>query len=425
MGERRADEERLTEAVGRALDALLADRDVSAIRADASGLFEVVRRGRREPLDARLDAALFEALSEGMRALAPGGGPLALAWQGHRLTTFAAGDRVVLFVEKAPALGVTLADLEEEGLLPPGLAEELVALLLEGHGLLVVGPARSGRDRLAVAAARAAASCLTVAELSGRSAEWLAEVPLPSGDLGARLETARGFGVDVGLCLGVTLDEVAALAARPSGLALVASVTCASAAQLNAAAASSGARAVLDAVAGQVCVLGYAPDGRARLLEHHVPAHAATQAVEAAPAAVAAPSRPTPRPAPAPALPHAALPPLEGLPPLEPLAPGPPTGWASSSPDDDPGWELSDGAPPAQVDEPPATRPAADSEFDRVLADVRGRPSFTPRPPDMHPQARRLQGDPFGGLTFEPPRGQPDGDEPDEEPDPPASRRTR
>jgi hypothetical protein len=54
----------------------------------------------------------------------------------------------------------------------------------------------------------------------------------------------------------------------------------------------------------------------------------------------------------------------------------------------------------------------ADGSFDAALAAQKQRPSFTPRPPRPHPQAGALRGgDPFGGLTFEPPPGGPGEDD--------------
>jgi hypothetical protein len=105
------------------------------------------------------------------------------------------------------------------------------------------------------------------------------------------------------------------------------------------------------------------------------------------------------------------------LPPLPPLPSGPPAGWAASEPDEDPGWELGR-PPPAGGDAPRAdddaavgsVDPSADtgetrSGFDDVMKQMKDRPTFKPRPPAEHPQARALRGDPLGGLTLEPPPG--------------------
>lgn len=112
----------------------------------------------------------------------------------------------------------------------------------------------------------------------------------------------------------------------------------------------------------------------------------------------------------------------DALPPLAAL----PAAWASDAPDDDPGWELGE-PPPAGGDDPPSTSPsmptsatnasgAPKGSFDAALAAAgKGKPSFAPRAPKPHPQTAQLRGapmggaggDPFGGLTLEPPPGGP------------------
>jgi hypothetical protein len=91
-----------------------------------------------------------------------------------------------------------------------------------------------------------------------------------------------------------------------------------------------------------------------------------------------------------------------GLEPLPPLGMGPPAGWANAG--NDPGWEL-DNVPEGEP------IPPTPSIFDETMSRQRERPAFQPRPPQPHPQARSLRGDPFGGLTFEPPGGPPDDDD--------------
>lgn len=413
------------EAVLRAeLSTLLDDHDVSAVRALFGAPLEVMRRGRRERLEAALATALFEQLGEALARRTPDEGLLCAPLDRHRVTLGRLPDgRPLLFVQKAPSLDVSLEDLEDECLLPAGLGAELLAVAAEGHGLVALGPAPVGADRLVAAIARALAERLGVALASEGDASWASPLPAGGGGVVARFTLAAACGADAALAFALSLDEAAALAGAATGALRLVSVRCPSAAHLEAALAARAAPVA--GLAGQLCVLGYDAQGRPRLVEYHAPQAATPR--EGAPREP--PREPAREPArePPPARPDllssaAALPPsssvgdgalspvpglrvpLDGLPPLGPLPAGPPVAWASTSPEDDPGWELSGPPPPGAGLGAASEPPAADGgPFARVMAEVRGRPTFTPRPPAPHPQARQLQDDPFGGLTFEPP----------------------
>ncbi len=418
-------------AVDAAVGALLLDHDVTEILALEGGFLEVLRRGRRERLDVVLEGPLFALLREA-------GAEHALVRLklrgGQQLVSGPLVDgRTALRIEKGAPLDATLDALAQEGMLPAGVGAELVAAVLEGAGLLVLGPSRTARQRCVAAVVRA---------LQG-SVAWLGctdalapLVPVPLERDAAVVDKARAavsLGADAVCGLELHAADVADVARASLGLPLVCSVQASS---MEALAAALGMP--VGAAAGTSAVIGLGPDGRPRLVELHGPARAADHddeaptpgaAATAAPplgatvapavsAVVTAAGRGIPgafsgAPAPAEVSGLRQRPPGgdvvdEPLPPLGEL----PHGWASDAPDDDPGWELGDtGAPP----------PAG--SFDAALQSTKSRPSFAPRPPPAHPQARALRADaageragavadPFGGLTFEPPPGGPaDGDE--------------
>lgn len=210
------------------------------------------------------------------------------------------------------------------------------------------------------------------------------------------------------------------------------------------------------------CTMGFGPRGEPRLAMcvrdgveptlaradsqsgiTHAAAHARPPLSQAVPSALptAMPAALTTSEPPAIAQPQARGGPGAELPPLQPLGPAPPSDWMSDAPEMDPGWDVkseSDLAlghlrqPPPLVDRPveegenakasgppredppredpphddkvAANVPAEASAFAQTLENVAKRPPFQPRKPSEHPQAKKLREDPFGGLTFEPPR---------------------
>ena len=431
------------DAVQAGLGALLADKDVAEVLTLEGGFLEVVRRGRRERLDAVLEGPLLALVREhgaerGVVRYALKGG--------HALTAGPLVDgRVALRITKAPALDATLEGLVQEGLLPAGVPEELVAAVLEGAGLLVLGSARAGRQRVLAGVVRA---------LQGRLA-WFActdalagLVPVALDRASSTLDKAKAavfLGADAVCALELSIDDVSLLARAHLGVPLVASVACPSMEALAAALEDDGVDIAGAAV--QAAVVGHAPDGRPRLIELHGPTRTSPQESSGAPPAhddepktLPPPSRaggersgslgdtPSPpgtferprartgeprevsglvrRPAGlrADGLRADGVVEEEPLPPLGDL----PAGWGSEAPDHDPGWELG-GPPPPGGDEP---GPGGAGTFDAALAAKKGRPSFAPRPPRPHPQTASLRGDdPFGGLTLEPPPGGPPDDD--------------
>jgi hypothetical protein len=403
----------LQQAVQAAVGATLDDKDVTAIDAVEGGLLEVVRRGRRERLQVVVEGPLFALLRERGAELDVVNATLA---GGARLVAAPLADgRIAVAVHKAAPTDVRFEHLVEEGLLPPGIGEELVAAVLEGQGVAVVGPARTGRVRIAAAVARALASVVRCAALG---------VDVPAGcrpapgiaHLVARARTAVALGADVVIGLDLTVREAADLAANTPGAPVVAAIAAPSVPVLVGAAGDK----VLPALFPLIAVVGFTPDGRPRLLELHggqgtagsapsTPATATTTTATTTTSAVAltatstgptTTAQPATAPLPAPvsrAMP-AAVPPV--APPLLPgdevvLGEAPPADWASADADDDPGWELgslaADGEPPVP------------GSFDAALAVAARRPSFTPRSPSAHPSMHALRG--TGGLTFEPPPG--------------------
>lgn len=435
MSERASDD--VEGAVGAALGALLSDADVFSIDLVEGGALEVERRGRRDHLPADVDPALYEAL----RAAGAPDRLLELELEhGHQLTAAAGPSGLVVHVEKALQEVPGIPTLLEEGMLSGEAAAGLMEAVLSGTSVLVGGPCRSGRERLAAALAGQAAHAFPVAALdpappsaAGPGAPaalspvpWPLEVELegqPEGRL-ARATVARALGR-----VGLWARELTVVDAR----ALVALGDCV----VIAAWPVSRAPADLPTNVLHVAV-GFAPDGAPELkpsddLELWMVPRAPVSSMSTAlvrPAAAAArgpavrsvEDRPA-RDRPEAAAPSPAVLPAE-LPPLKPLAPGPPDGWAHADVEVSPGWELDDdGAPLAPVDphEPRGLAAHLDEEgaarFEATLREVQRRPTFKPRPPQEHPQARQLRGeDPLAGLTLEPPPGgDPLDDDDDEE----------
>ncbi len=441
----------LDDAVATQLAALLHDRDVSEVTAVEGSPLELVRRGRRERLDVRLDPAVFgmvreEGAAQGLVAYALKGG--------HRLVAAQLRDgRVAVRVQKAPNVDASLAVLVEEGALSQDAAQELLRGVHTGLGLVVLGPARSGRVRLLCAVARAVHERLFLVAITDAAPHECLPAPLGVVDgaaAGASIEqrarAAAELGADALVALELTAAELARLATVDLPVPLIATVQSSSIGALQASLGRGAPGAQLDAVCGQAAVVGFSPEGRPLLVELLGPADASSSSSGPSGAASSAEgpgahatlrrgiSREEDRqpagddgpeillpPPPAYAPPPRARPPMQAVYVDEdgPVALGapPPSSWASDSPDHDPGWEL------ARVD--PASDPAGDgplddgTPFDAALARTRGsastppRPQFSPRPPPMHPQARALKG--AGGLTFEPPSAPP-GSAPREDP---------
>ncbi|MCC7071282.1 MAG: hypothetical protein IT383_08165 [Deltaproteobacteria bacterium] len=391
----------IDDAVEAALGALLRDRDVGELQCLEGGFLQVLRRGRRERLDAVLEGPLFGLVRDhgAERQL------IALRLRGgHQLWAGPCVDgRCALRVLKAPQLDVELDALADEGMLPPGLSTELAAAAAQG-GVLVLGASRAGRQRLACAVARTAQRALAFAAVGERTAPLF---PCPAGaDVAAQAHAADALGFDALFALELTPAACAQLMQAGAALPLVASVRAPSTEAMSHALAG----APLDALAALVCVVGVGPDGRPRLMEMHGAADPGGPA-DASGAPAAAPRLALGRAPSAP--PSGASAPGDELPPLA----VPPSTWASDEPDDDPGWELA--GLPADAAAP------APGSFDAALARQSARPPFAPRAPRPHPQAAALAGNPFGGLTFEPPPAPPGGEhsdgsaaegDPDEEP---------
>lgn len=409
----------VADAVEQGLGALLSDRDVGEVASLEGGMLQVVRRGRRQRLDARLEGPLFALLHDALAASIPVGATASDAAQGsstlrmrlrggHVLTCAALADgRLALRVVRAPVVEVSLDDLVQEGLLPAEIPHELVAAARAGTGVLVLGTSRSGRQRVLVALARAVQDRYALFGLTDELSALL-PVPLPRGaGITARALAAAALGADALCALDLAATDVAALAQLCPGPPLLASVAAPTVDALEGA-LEGVPRA---AVAGHIAVVGHGPDGEPRLLEMHGPPVLSEPATDGGATDEE----------------HADLEPDEllpavvhprgdrgrstdesqddtGVPALEVL----PAAWASDAPDDDPGWELAG---------QPSTPPTAGS-FDAALASQKQRPSFAPHVPPQHPQARTLQArglgkDPFGGLTFEPPPGGPEREEND------------
>jgi hypothetical protein len=382
------------------LGALVDDEGAVEVRAVVEGdkaQLTVTRAGRRERLEVPAPPLDVEA-------------PSALDLDELRVHLAPRGDAVHVYARRRAQAADPLRALVEEGALPPGFDEELLAAALAGHGLLAVGPARALRRRAVRALAAAASEVAHVLDLDE-----------DEGPLRARAERAVALGAEVVSC-EVDLDELRRAARAPLDVAWIASVRAPTAEALFAALSSA-------AVTGHVCVFGYTPDGTPRLVERHAPG----AAVDAAPA-VASPPPPASAAEPTRMIVEvddprsvAGLP--DNLPPLPDLAEAPPDDWGA--PDDGPGWELADlgsvadgsGGDGPKVRELGSTPPTpADARertaFEKALAGAKApTPQFRPRPPSPHPKARELQApeeeeeDPLGGLTLEPPGAAPE-DEP-------------
>ncbi len=389
----------IQDAAQQAFAALLLDRDVFEVISHEGGSTEVHRTSSRERVGV-VEGPLFALLRES----GAGSDVIEVTLKhGHRLLAGPLHDgRIVLRLLKiSQAADVTVAALEADSVLPPGIGAEMQAALLQGAGVLVVGPSRVGRQRTAVAVMRAVAPLLRVVGVTDSSS--LVDIALKGRPIEHRASAAVALGADALFALELSVRDLASLArARPS-VPLLASIDIATAEALNSALDAAGVS--LLAVATNVAVVGFSPQGRPRLVELHGP----TRHVDA-PTSGAAPMR-SHEPH------HEAVVPVRALggPTAavysdDPVMHAPPEAWADIGPHDDPGWELA-----ASALSSPPTRALHDqvraaSSFDAALVKLRDSaaraPAFTPRQPSAHPQAatlRAAKADPFGGLTFEPP----------------------
>jgi hypothetical protein len=314
--------------------------------------------------------------------------------------------RVALSLSKPAPTDARLEHLVEEGVLPGGVDGELVAAVLEGGGVAVIGPARAARARVVVAVARALSPLLRIVSLSEDVPAGCVpgpascRTPAPGGvDVDARAATAVLLGADVLVALDLTPAEARGLARAALPVPVVAAVRCASMAALQAAFGEASVRSVFALTA----VLGLAPDGRPRLVELHGAAGEAMPPSAITPAPTTTTTTPTTTTA-AGAEPSASVARREASTTttidVPALADAPPADWASSDADDDPGWELGS----------MSNGPAAAGSFDAALQAAAKRPAYTPRPPAAHPQTRSLSGGTpspdlkgTGGLTLDPP----------------------
>ena len=371
---------------------LLADRDVTEVQSVEGGLVEVLRRGRRERLETVLEGPLFEILREH----GAGAGVVSfLTGEGHALDACALTDgRVAFSLQKAPPTEVSLKNLLEEGVLPEGVPDELVAAVLQGSGVLFLGPSRTARQRAAVAVGRALTGRLRLGVLASPGIAGALPPPL-AASFAERVQRSVRLGVDAVLGLEVSIEECAWLVGHPPAVPFIGSVRASSMAALTA----SLAGAAVEALAGLTAVLGHGPDGRPRLIELH-------GAVPDAGVGTASSASGPPRPPPAPSRPpSSAFAPVMHAPSL-PALESPPVEWGGTQTAEDPGWELSSLSSLSSL--PPGPTPSPGS-FDAALKAAAQRPVFSPQPPPAHPQTRSLRG--TGGLTFEPPGGEAGADE--------------
>ena len=377
----------LATATAAALGALLLDKDVSGIDVVEGGLPELVRRGRRERLQLLVEGPLFAVLRERGADNAlfevdlPGGVHLAA---GPLLD-----GRVAVSVRRAAPTDVNLSDLVEEGLVPVGVPDELVAALHLGLGLVVLGPASSARTRLSVAVARAVSKQLRVMALGTDVPAQSVPAPRVAGDddLVTRARAASALGADVLYAHAVTVVELASLLRASLPVPLLASVAVSNMALLR-----EGLGTLSPLTVGLAAVVGFDPEGCPRLLELHGDSGASSSS--------SSPSSSS-------SLPSSSSSSSSTLSSVDDdtVAPddAPPAEWASQDIDDDPGWELGPVQSPSSLPSllPASTSPPAPGSFDAALQSVARRPSYTPRAPAPHPQHSALRG--TGGLTFEAP----------------------
>ena len=431
--EREAGAHRIGDLVTESLQVFLSDRDVSEIRAQSSGGIQVVRRGRWERLQASLEPEIFEALERHAHTQAGDGKrknagviPVAIDLPCAELRWNERVSGQEIWCHKHPPYDVTVDELVDSGVVSATDAESVLSHAAGGGGCLVLGPARYHTDRWVIALANALGTQRWMAcARPGAEISWADCSLAPGQEWVEACRTQLLRGAEGLFTWGLSSAQFLQLCqARLGGLGIY-GLRIASLEQLLELLDANDVRCT--SAATQACVLGHDASGNMKLALHRfgaVPDNplihgrqdapgVARELREVAPAqapvvpndpiSAAPPSRPT-------SIPDAVLDdPFEGLPPLEPLPPGPPNAWASNAPNDDPGWELGGGNPvgtPSGAASTTGTPGESNTGFADVMNQVRARPTFQPRPPDPHPLARKLQTDPFGGLTLEPPAGE-------------------
>jgi hypothetical protein len=314
--------------------------------------------------------------------------------------------RITLHRPAAAAEASVLA-LERQGVLPIGIGPELVTAMIDGAGVVVVGPARAARRAVVRAVATTIAEVVSLWSLTEHEPFPTAEAP----GVDARARDAVALGADALVGVDLALEDAVALSRLAPAAPLLISVACPSADVLHAALARGGG----GPLGATLAVVGFGMDGGARLVELHGPTRAAPVS-GARPIARDDDDEALARPRVAPGGGHAEREPHDDkLPPLPPV----PAAWASDDAEDEPGWELGSAGDDDPPRDPPAGKQGAAPTAPRgsfgaaLLGKQRGAlPAFTPRTPPSHPQAAHLQAgrlrsgaDPFGGLTLEPPPG--------------------
>ncbi|HEY1100527.1 MAG TPA: hypothetical protein VGF99_16420 [Myxococcota bacterium] len=414
----------LHEALVAAVGGLLVDKDVASVDVVEGGLPEVVRRGRRERLHVLVEGPLFQLLRE--RGATTQVVSLRLSLPSGVVVVFAAplrDGRIAVSLRRTAPTDVQLTHLVEEGVLPAGVDGELVAAVWQGTGVVVLGPARAARNRVAVGLARAVGTSLRVIALGDDVPAGAWPAPLVD-DVVERARIACALGADALFAIDVDAGSAAALATAALPVPLILGVAV-SAMEPLLFALGDGERGQQRALCGLAAVIAWDHDGRPRLVELHGDSDGpagtvdtVNVAVQTAPApiatttpvAFAAPTSPT-QSMRAPSVAPLTMPSLTSTPLATSVRADDgavPADWASANIDDDPGWELGNlgqaalSTPPTPTTTPTSSSPKPGS-FDAALKAAASRPQFSPRPPPMHPQASALRG--TGGLTLEPPGG--------------------
>ena len=201
----------LHEAFASALGLLLDDKDVASVDVVEGGLPEVVRRGRRERLHVLVEGPLFQVLRErgvteqplSTRLAGPGGGAVVVAAPLR-------DGRIAVSVRRPEPTDALLSLIVEEGVIPAGVDDELVAAVWQGTGVIVLGPARAARHRVAIAIARAVGTQLRIVALGDDvpAGGW----PAPRvDDIVERARIACALGADVLFALDVSAAEAVRL----------------------------------------------------------------------------------------------------------------------------------------------------------------------------------------------------------------------
>jgi hypothetical protein len=456
--------EDLASALTEAMGSLLADADVSELWVVEQGAPLCTRRGKKETLPVEIERNIFKLLKEAL------GERPSLRFRladGHVVQVLASAGRnqgLGFNVEMRPSRLSTLSDLVEEDLVSASLATELADFIRRGEGVIVVGQPRGIRIRLAGALAQIAAGLFRTTQVDdGPLWEGLRPLPL---DLQAapaeRVAAARAVGVETFFDPNLTRAGLEKTYDSTTGLMVIGALDTPNLRALFGQLGvtwKSGQDLIpwphaLVGVASAAIQVGFDNAGFPAVVDHlFLEGGRPLGATQMAPQAAA------PRAMPSPVLPSS--PPVATVPALSPgssavqvYAPepeveagppplAPPSGWSPGKEDLGPGWELGDVPTdlendipiPEGIEDLAAEHPddqnddddevAYDDEslaspgavgqspgFEGALERARRdqKPTFVPHPPPVHPQTHKLQADPFGGLTLEPPSaGQDDG----------------